>query len=110
MTEGALVLEGGSLRGLFTAGVLDVFMERGLVFSYVNGVSAGTMNALSYISSQPGRTMKVDLDYVHDKRFLSFRNMVKKREIFSFEFLFGEVSQTLVPFDYQAFAASPQKF
>lgn len=110
MTEGALVLEGGSLRGLFTAGVLDVFMERGLVFSYVNGVSAGTMNALSYISSQPGRTMKVDLDYVHDKRFLSFRNMVKKREIFSFEFLFGEVSQTLVPFDYQAFADSPQQF
>lgn len=110
MTEGALVLEGGSLRGLFTAGVLDVFMERGIQFSYVNGVSAGTMNALSYISGQPGRTMKVDLDYVHDKRFLSFRNMVKKREIFSFEFLFGEVSQNLVPFDYEAFAASPQQF
>lgn len=110
MTEGALVLEGGSLRGLFTAGVLDVFMERGIQMSYVNGVSAGTMNALSYISNQPGRNMKVDLDYIHDKRFLSFRNMVKKREIFSFEFLFGELSQTLVPFDYETFEASPQQF
>ena len=110
MTEGALVLEGGSLRGLFTAGVLDVFMERGIQFSYVNGVSAGTMNALSYISNQPGRTMKVDLDYVHDKRFLSFRNMVEKREIFSFEFLFGELSQTLVPFDFETFESSPQEF
>lgn len=110
MTKGALVLEGGSLRGLFTAGVLDVFMERGLAFSYINGVSAGTMNALSYLSNQPGRTMKVDLDYVHDKRFLSFRNLVKKREIFSFEFLFGELSQTLVPFDFEAFSASAQQF
>ncbi len=110
MTEGALVLEGGSLRGLFTAGVLDVFMERGIQFSYVNGVSAGSMNALSYISGQPGRTMKVDLDFVHDKRFMSFRNLVKKREIFSFEFLFGEVSEKLVPFDYEAFHASPQEF
>ncbi|MDO5550413.1 MAG: patatin family protein [Lachnospiraceae bacterium] len=110
MTEGALVLEGGSLRGLFTAGVLDVFMERGIQFSYVNGVSAGSMNALSYISNQPGRTMKVDLDYVHDKRFMSVGNLIKKREIFSFEFLFGEVSEKLVPFDYEAFHASPQEF
>ena len=105
MTEGALVLEGGSLRGLFTAGVLDVFMERGIQFSYVNGVSAGAMNGLSYISNQPGRTLRVDLDYLHDKRFMSFRNLVKKREIFSFEFLFGELSEKLVPFDYEAFAA-----
>lgn len=110
MTEGALVLEGGSLRGLFTAGVLDVLMERGIAFSYVNGVSAGAMNALSYISGQPGRTLRVDLDYLHDKRFMSFRNLIKNREIFSFSFLFGELSQTLVPFDYDAFYASPQEF
>lgn len=110
MTEGSLVLEGGSLRGLFTAGVLDVLMERGIAFSYVNGVSAGAMNALSYISGQPGRTLRVDLDYLHDKRFMSFRNLIKNREIFSFSFLFGELSETLVPFDYDAFYASPQEF
>lgn len=110
MTEGALVLEGGSLRGLFTAGVLDVLMERGIAFSYINGVSAGAMNALSYISGQPGRTLRVDLDYLHDKRFMSFRNLIKNREIFSFSFLFGELSETLVPFDYDAFYASPQEF
>lgn len=110
MIKEALVLEGGSLRGLFTAGVLDVFMERGILFSYVNGVSAGAMNALSYISNQPGRTLRVDLDYLHDKRFMSLQNLMKKREIFSFEFLFGELSETLVPFDYQAFSASEQEF
>lgn len=109
MVNGALVLEGGSLRGLFTAGVLDVLMEHGIKFSYVNGVSAGSMNALSYLSDQPGRSLKVDLDYLHDKRFMSFRNMVKKREIFSFEFMFGELSQKLVPFDFEAFNQSPQE-
>ncbi|MDO5415695.1 MAG: patatin family protein [Lachnospiraceae bacterium] len=106
----ALAMEGGSLRGLFSAGVLDVLMERGLYFSYVNGVSAGSMNALSYISRQPGRTAKVDFEYVHDKRFLSFRNLVKKREIFSFEFLFGELCRELVPFDFETFEHSGQTF
>ncbi len=99
MTEGALVLEGGSLRGVFTAGVLDVFMEQGIEMSYVNGVSAGSMSGMSYVSKQIGRTIKVDLDYVNDKRFLSFRNLVEKRSIFNFDFLFGELSNTLVPFD-----------
>ena len=110
MTEGALVLEGGSLRGVFTAGVLDVFMEKGLELSYVNGVSAGAMCAMSYTSKQIGRTIQVDLNYVNDKRFLSFRNMVKDRSIFNFDFLFGELSEKLVPFDFDAFYNSPQRF
>jgi len=110
MTEGALVLEGGSLRGVFTAGVLDVFMEQGIEMSYVNGVSAGSMSGMSYVSKQIGRTIKVDLDYVNDKRFLSFRNLVEKRSIFNFDFLFGELSNTLVPFDYDTFYQSEQIF
>jgi predicted patatin/cPLA2 family phospholipase len=110
MTEGALVLEGGSLRGVFTAGVLDVFMEQEIEMSYVNGVSAGSMSGMSYVSKQIGRTIKVDLDYVNDKRFLSFRNLVQKRSIFNFDFLFGELSNTLVPFDYDTFYKSEQIF
>ena len=110
MTKGALVLEGGSLRGVFTAGVLDVFMEQGIEMSYVNGVSAGSMCGMSYVSKQIGRTIKVDLDYVNDKRFLSFRNMVKNRSIFNFDFLFGELCDTLVPFDYDTFWKSRQTF
>ncbi|MDF2886000.1 MAG: Patatin [Lacrimispora sp.] len=110
MTEGALVLEGGSLRGVFTAGVLDVFMEQEIEMSYVNGVSAGSMSGMSYVSKQIGRTIKVDLDYVNDKRFLSFRNLMEKRSIFNFDFLFGELSNTLVPFDYDTFFKSEQIF
>lgn len=104
------MLEGGSLRGLFTAAVLDVFLEQDLIFSYLNGVSAGTMNAMNYMSRQPGRSLKIDLEYLHDKRFMSMENLLRNRQIFSFDFLFGELSQSLVPFDYETFEASPQIF
>lgn len=104
------MLEGGSLRGVFTAGVLDVFMEQGIELSYVNGVSAGSMCAMNYISKQIGRTIRVDLDYVNDRRFLSFRNMVKNRSIFNFDFLFGELSENLIPFDFKEFDNSKQRF
>ena len=110
MTEGALVLEGGSLRGMFTAGVLDVFLEQGIEFSYVNGVSAGTMCGMNYVAKQAGRTRQVTMEYIHDKRYVSFGRMLKKRQIFNFDFLFGELSQHLVPFDFQEFYQSPQRF
>ncbi|WP_319638586.1 patatin-like phospholipase family protein [Lacrimispora sp. 210928-DFI.3.58] len=110
MTEGALVLEGGSLRCLFTSGVLDVFMEQGLRFSYVNGVSAGSMCGMSYVSGQIGRTRDINLNYVHDKRYISLGNMFRKRALFDFDFIFGELSDDLVPFDKEAFEASGQRF
>lgn len=110
MTEAALVLEGGSLRGLFTSGVLDTLVEQGIECSYVNGVSAGSMNGMNYISKQIGRTLEVNQQYLHDKRYLSFENMVKNRQIFNFDFLFGELSRNLIPFDYETFYGSPQKF
>lgn len=110
MTEGALVLEGGSLRCMFTAGVLDVMIEQGVELSYVNGVSAGSMNGMNYISKQVGRTLRVNREYLHDKRYISFRNMLKNRLIFNFDFLFGELSTDLIPFDRETFDASPQRF
>lgn len=110
MIEGALVLEGGSLRSMFTSGVLDVMMEQGIELSYVNGVSAGSMCGMNYLSKQVGRTLQVNTEYLHDKRYMSFRNMLKDRLIFNFDFLFGELSTELVPFDFETFENSPQKF
>lgn len=110
MIEAALVLEGGSLRGLFTSGILDVMVEQKIEVSYVNGVSAGSMNGMNYISRQTGRTLEINRKYLHDKRYISFENMVKNRQIFNFDFLFGELSTELVPFDYDTFYHSPQKF
>lgn len=110
MIEGALVLEGGSLRSMFTSGVLDVMLEQEMELSYINGVSAGSMCGMNYISKQVGRTLKVNTEYLHDKRYMSFRNMLKNRLIFNFDFLFGELSTELVPFDFEVFEQSPQRF
>lgn len=110
MTEGALVLEGGSLRCVFTAGVLDVLTEQGIQLSYVNGVSAGTMAGMNYLSGQAGRMLRINQEYLHDKRYMGFESLVKKRLVFNFDFVFGELSKELIPFDYQGFFNSPQRF
>ena len=64
-----LLLEGGSLRGLYTAGVLDTFMENDIYFPAVAGVSAGTLNAMNYVAHQPGRAASINLRYRHDGRY-----------------------------------------
>lgn len=110
MIDAALVLEGGALRGMFTAGVLDVLMEDQIEFAYVNGVSAGSLNGINYISKQNGRSRDINLNYVNDPRYLGVRNMVSNGGIFNFRFLFGELSDELVPFDARTFFASKQRF
>lgn len=110
MTEGALVLEGGSLRSVFTAGVLDILLEHKIELSYVNGVSAGAMCGINYVSKQPGRTQLINRNYLQDKRYVSLRNLLKNRLIFNFDFLFGELSNNLIPLDYDTFYQSEQRF
>lgn len=110
MQKGALVLEGGSLRGLFTAGVLDVLMDGQIWFEYVNGVSAGSLCGYNYIARQPGRTRDIDVTFCADRRFLGFNNLLRNGGVFNFNFLFGEVANVLNPLDKATFAASPQIF
>ena len=110
MLKAALILEGGSMRGLFTCGVLDVLMENELWFEYVNGVSAGTLNAYSYISRQIGRSSQIPFEYVRDKRYVGLRNLVFHGGIFNFDFMFGEITDSLVPLDRATFDASEQIF
>lgn len=108
--KSAIILEGGALRSFFTCGVLDVFMENNIYFPCVCGVSAGSLCGINYLSKQIGRTAKVNLDYVNDKRYLSLRSLIKDKMIFNFDFLFGEISHKLVPLDYDAFYNSEQNF
>lgn len=112
MLDAALVLEGGALRGVFSAGVTDVLLEKELKFAYVNGVSAGTMCGMNYVAGQAGRMFRINMEYLHDRRYMDLnpRHILRKREIFSFDFVFGELSDKLVPFNYQAFDRSPQRF
>lgn len=110
MGKKALVLEGGSLRCMFSAGVTDVMMNNGLPFDGVFGVSAGALTGVNFVSGQPGRTAKVNLDYVNDKRYLGIRSLLLHKSIFNFDFLFGEISRELLPFDWDAFENSPCEF
>lgn len=110
MIQAALVLEGGSLRGMFTAGVLDMFLANQMEFAYVNGVSAGSLNAMNYISKQIGRSARINTEYINDKRYAGISRFLKEGSVFSFDFLFGGEIEQRIPFDQQTFASSQQIF
>ncbi|GHU95891.1 patatin family protein [Spirochaetia bacterium] len=105
-----LVLEGGGMRGMFTAGVLDSLDEQNLIFDYVIGVSAGACMGVSYVSRQRGRSRQINITYCQDPRYFSYRNLLKEGNIFSVKFTYEEVPCRLIPFDFQAFEESPIRF
>ena len=110
MINCALVLEGGALRSVYAAGVLDVFLENDIKFEYVVGVSAGALNAGNYISGQIGRSAKVNIDYVDDPRYIGIRHLLREGSIFNFDFLFGEPTKEWMPYDKMAFKNSKQRY
>ena len=79
-----ILLEGGSLRGLYTAGALDILMEHDLYFPAVAGVSAGALNAYNYVAHQPGRAASINLRYRHDRRYFGPLAAVKGGSLFGF--------------------------
>ena len=105
-----LIMEGGAMRGMFTAGVLDVLMENGLVTDGAIGVSAGAVFGCNYKSHQIGRVIRYNTEYCNDKRYASFKNLVKTGNLYSEQFCYHEVPEKLDPFDEAAFAASPMDF
>lgn len=109
MEKIGLVLEGGAMRGVYTAGVLDFFLKKEIFFPYITAVSAGACQSLSYISKQISRNKKVTMKYITDKRYLSFENFIKTGGVFGLDFMFGDIVKTLVPFDFQAFKNSKQE-
>lgn len=110
MFDHGLVLEGGGMRGVYTAGVLEYFMEKNQYFPYVIGVSAGACNAASYLSRQPGRNKSVMIDYVKHPDYISMRNLVVKKELFGMDLIFDKIPNDLVPFDFEAFYSSKEQF
>ncbi|MGX8709043.1 patatin family protein [Clostridium sp. KNHs216] len=102
-----LVLEGGGMRGAYTSGVLEVFLNHGIEFPNVYGISAGACNALSYISGQKNRNYDIFYQYIGDKRYISVENLNRTGSLFGFDFIFGELFHTLLPFDYESFFNSP---
>lgn len=98
-----LVLEGGGVRGIYTAGVLDVFLENDLHFDGVIGVSAGAIHGCSYLSGQKGRSIRYYRKYVSDPRFMSWRSWLKTGDIVGADFCYHELPDKLDVYDHEAF-------
>lgn len=110
MDKVGLILEGGGMRGLYTAGILDYFMEKDFYTPYVIGVSMGACNATSYVSKQKKRNKAVTINYVNDPRYLSIKNMFTCKSLLGIDFIYNEIPNTLEPFDFKNFYNSQQKF
>jgi len=106
----ALVLEGGAMRGIFTCGVLDWFMDNNIKFPYVVGVSAGACNGASYISNQRGRAKFSNIELLEKYRYAGFKHYLKKRNFMDFDLLFDEFPNRLLPFDFTTYAKTDTNF
>jgi len=95
----SLVLEGGTLRPIFSSGIMDALLDEGIMFPYCIGVSAGISNGISYISKQKRRNLEIMENYRNDPRYIGYRNFFKSRSLFGLDFIFQEIPSRLVPFD-----------
>lgn len=105
----ALVLEGGSYRAQFTAGVLDVLMERGVSFDACYAVSAGVLCAMNLKSHQIGRTNRINLAFCDDRRYMGLYSLATTGSMVGYGFMLGELQEVLDPFDRAAFSADPMR-
>lgn len=103
----AMVLEGGSFRCQFTAGVLDVFMENGVEVSACYGVSAGALSGLNYKSRQIGRANRVNLAFCNDSRYMGAKSFATSGSVVGYDFLLNDIQDRLDPFDNDAFEKNP---
>lgn len=105
-----LVLEGGGMRGVFTCGVLDNFMDRGIRFPYTIGVSAGACNGLSYMSGQRGRAKYSNIDLLDKYRYIGLKKLLLTGNIMDFDLLFDKFPNEIIPYDYEAYAQCKERY
>lgn len=105
-----LVLEGGGMRGVYTSGVHEYLLDKEIYYPYVIGVSAGASNSCNYVARQKGRGKRVNINYLHDWRYMSLRSLLLKGSYFGLDYLFDDIPNRLDPFDYNTFYKSPGTF
>lgn len=105
-----LVLEGGGVRGIYTAGVLDVFMEHGITFDGAIGVSAGAIHGCSYLSGQKGRSIRYYKKYSKYYKFMGFRSFITTGDIVGVDFCYHELPEKLDIYDNEAFKKNKTEF
>ena len=103
MYQAGLILEGGGMKGVYTAGVIDFFLDKGIEFSSVYGVSAGACSMCSYLSKQRRRAFDVCVDYLGDKNYCSIWSLLTTGDLFNAEMNYHLVPEYLNPYDYEAF-------
>lgn len=105
-----LIMEGGAMRGLFTAGVTDVLMENGIEFDGGIGTSAGAAFGCNYKSKQIGRALRYNKEYCDDERYVSAKSFFKTGNLYSEDFCYHEIPEVLDKFDFDTFNANPMEF
>ena len=105
-----LILEGGAMRGIFTAGVTDVLLEHGVSFDGAIGVSAGAAFGCNYKSGQNGRVIRYNRKYCRNWRYCSLRSLLFTGDMFGADFCYHKIPEVLDPFDNDAYEASPMEF
>ena len=110
MTKKGLILEGGAMRGLFTAGIMDVMMENELRPDGIVGVSAGACFGCNVKSHQAGRAIRYNKRFARDSRYCSLSSLLKSGDIFNAEFAYHIVPTLYDPFDNETFEADPMEF
>ncbi len=103
MYQAGLVLEGGGMRGVYTAGVTDALLENHILFRSVYGVSAGACTACSYLSGQEGRAFRVMVDYLDNPDYCSVKSLLKTGNLFGKEMVYSQIPNVLDPYDYEAY-------
>ena len=106
----AFVLEGGAMRGLYTAGVLDVFMRNNITTNAIYGVSAGALFGINFKSKQIGRAIRYNLKYAHEKNYMGLYSLLTTGNIMNKEFCFNKLVNELDKFDFETFNNSPIDF
>ena len=110
MEDSGMILEGGAMRSMFSAGVLDSFLDNGIEVPNVIAVSAGAYAGMNYVSGQRGRVLDAVIKPLETEKYMGFQTFLKKGTFFDMNFLFDEVPKRKAPFDFQAFSESAKKF
>ena len=103
MYQAGLVLEGGGMKGIYTAGVLDFFLDKGIEFSSCYGVSAGACHLCSFLSKQRGRAYDISVDYLDDPNYCSVSSLLRTGDLFGVKMCYDDIPNRLNPYDYKAF-------
>lgn len=103
MYQAGLILEGGGMKGVYTAGVLDFFLDKNIEFSSVYGVSAGACHMCSYLSKQRGRALDISVDYLDTRRYCSVESLLTTGDLFNVDMCYSLIPDYLYPYDYDAF-------